>query len=70
MQVATILAGQSRWFQSVCSLTIYPKRLHTQDTSWELGQRSLSSVTASVDVVLPSRVDGSLHLTSVEIFCA
>ena len=32
---------------NVLPITTPPKRLHTQDTSWELGRRSLSSVTSS-----------------------
>ena len=32
---------------SVLPQQLTPERLHSQDTSWELGQRSLSSVTSS-----------------------
>ena len=48
MQMVTRVHGQGGRFQSVC----FPKQLpiesiHIQHTSWELGQRSLSSVTSS-----------------------
>ena len=47
MQMVTMVPGQGGLFQSVCfPYTLPPERLHTLDTSWELGRRSLSSVTS------------------------
>ena len=38
MQMVTVVPGQGGQFQSVCfSLQLSPERLHTLDTSWELG---------------------------------
>ena len=47
MQMVTVVPGQGGGFQSVCFPNNSPlERLHIQDPSWELGQRSLSSVTS------------------------
>ena len=48
MQMVTTVPGQGGRFQSgYFPQQLPPERLHTQDTSWELGRRSLSSVTSS-----------------------
>ena len=48
MQMVARDPGQSGRFQSgYFPQQLPPERLHTQDTSWELGRRSLSSVTSS-----------------------